>query len=205
MITFVINVHRDQHLALRLVKQIRKHFDRPALVISDGEPIIPELDELTLCYCFNRAKDRRDGYWTQRYLQAALEFPAETIIKLDPDTCIWRKFEPPQADWFGTLGDSSDYIRGGAVGMSRETAQKVVRSGLLYKNYPYIYYRYKKHRWPHEQESDEAISNQDHIMRRVMSKLKIEPTPWPEVLIYGNSGIIPEPGNYAVTHPHPSI
>lgn len=205
MIAFVINVYNDQHLALRLVKQIRKHFDQGAIVVSDGAPIDPELNDLALCRRFERVKDRTTGYWTQRYLQLALQTSAKTIIKLDPDTCVWRRFTPPDADWFGTLGDSGDYVRGGAMGLSRETAQKVVRSGLLHDRFPYVYYRYKKHRWPHEKESELPLSNQDHILRRVMGKLGIKPTPWPEVLIYGNCGRVPTPAGEAVTHPHPTL
>lgn len=198
-------MYNDQHLALRLVKQIRKHFEQGAIVIADGVPVQPELNDLALCRSFERVKDRTTGYWTQRYLEMGLQTSASTIIKLDPDTCIWKRFTPPDAEWFGTLGDSGDYVRGGAVGFSRAAAERVVASGLLHGRFPYVYRRWSKYRWPHEQESDEVVSNQDHIMRRVMGKLGIKPTSWPEVLIYGNSGQIPVPNGEAVTHPHPTL
>ncbi len=205
MIAFVINVWNDQHLALRLVKQIREHFDQPALIIGDGVTIIPELNEITLARSFNRVKDQRTGYWTQRYLQIALQTSADVIIKLDPDAQIWRKFTPPQADWFGTLSNTKAFVRGGCCGFSRAAAEKVCRSGLLYKTYPYIYQRYGKYKWPHEEFSEEPLSSQDNIMRRVMAILDIQPTEWPEVLILGNDGIVPERGDYAATHPHPLL
>ncbi len=198
-------MYDDQHLALRLVKQIRKHFEQGAVVISDGAPVIPELDDLALCHHFDRVKDQTTGYWTQRYLEIALQTSARTIIKLDPDACVWRRFTPPDADWFGTMGDSGDYVRGGACGFSRTAAEMVVRSGLLHSRFPYVYYRYGKHRWPHERESKDPLSNQDHIMRRVMRKLGIAPTPWPEALVYGNCGRIPVVNDEAVTHPHPTM
>lgn len=190
MRTFVINIFKDGSLAERLIKQIASHCPDDTIVL------IPDDGRLKLV---------QSGAWTQRYLKAGLESDCDVIIKLDPDTCIWKPFKTPQADWFGTLDIFGGFIRGGCLGMSRATAERVVQSKLLLNPDPSSYQRYGSLRWPHEEFDPTPISLQDHVLARVMRKLGINPTNWDDILILGNSGKIPEPGNFAITHPHPTL
>lgn len=189
MIAFVINVHRDEHLAVRLIDQITTHYPEASLTVIPDEP---------------RLKTTLTGEWTQRYLERGLATNADVVVKIDPDTCIWRRAEIPGTDWFGTINDKA-FVRGGACGFSRSAAERLVASGLLLEKAPFYYARYSKFRWPHEEESDEIISCQDRIVGRAMSELKIPPSDWPGVFILGNGSGIPEPASFAITHPHPQI
>lgn len=188
MIAFAVNVYRDEHLADRLIRQLADHYRDASHIIIPDSP---------------RLKDKPTGQWTQRYLEWALATGADVIIKLDPDTCVWRRAVLPDADWFGTISTDGTFVRGGACGFRRETAKRLVESRLLLEEAPFSYARYGEYRWPHEEWSDELISCQDRIVGRAMAKLQIPPAPWPDVLILGNGNIIPEPENFAMTHPHP--
>lgn len=149
MITFILNVNDDQQPAIQLVKQIRKLFDQIVIVVGDGVQIISELYAITKAHSFDSCNDRKDGFWSYRYLNLALQTPAATIIKLDQTTVIERKFIPPNNDWFGTAS---------IEGFSRSAAEKAVRSGLLLKR--------------------STTSCQKQIMGKVMKKLGITLSQW---------------------------
>lgn len=188
----VVNVFADRPLAARLLWQIRRHIPRARIcLIHDSD----------------RLKLRPTGEWSQRYLHAALATPgAETILKLDPDACIWRQPASfPQADWFGTISPSGTFIRGGACGFSRRAATRLVASGLLLRPSRHQYARYSIFKWPHEAEDKRPISCQDRIVGDAMRALGFAPTPWPEVHVLGNAMRSPAPGHFAITHPHPRI
>lgn len=150
-----------------------------------------------------RLKDKLTGEWSQRYLEWALATGAESIVKLDPDSCVWRRMTIPQADWFGTLSKSGTFIRGGGCGFSRPAAQRLVESGLLLNPSPHSYPRYSEFRWPHEENDATPLSCQDPIVGDAMAILGIQPTPWAEVLILGNENREPSVNGHAITHPHP--
>lgn len=191
-VLFVINVFEDAHLAERLVRQIDQHYPDAARLTIPDEP---------------RLKNRQTGEWTHRYLEYALGCESDVIVKLDPDTCIWRRTTIPTADWFGTLTDGGNFIRGGACGFSRSAAEKLVSSGLLLNQGYYNYPRYDDFRWPHEERSLALMPLQDGIVGDAMDQLGIKPTPWPDVCIWGNrtENRIPEPAGWAMTHPHPFL
>lgn len=203
--TFVVNYYHDTELALRLAQGLRYFYpETPILFIGDGVPSDPKLDKYVLTYEGVRLKHIPCGAWTERYLMAALAFSkSEYIIKLDPDTCIWRPFVVPKADWFGTVSNDRQFIRGGACGFSRRAAEWLVRSGLLHRPSEHVYDRYGRFRWPHEEPSNELLSCQDRIVGDAMRQLGIPPFAWSEVNILGNDMQVPEPDSFALTHPHP--
>lgn len=148
-----------------------------------------------------RRKHHFNGEWTQRFLMLARATNSDVIIKLDPDTCLWRKFSLPDAEWFGTLSTNGTWVRGGACGFRRDTADRMIESGLLLSTVA-SYCRYGLYRWPWELEDRTPISNQDRIVGQVMSELGIPATDWPDVNILGNEMRIPERGAFAITHPY---
>jgi len=206
-IAFVLNVYRDQALAVRLANQVLELFGQKAIVIGDGVPIDPGLAKVSHSWAAPRLKHQFSLAWTKRYLQVGFESGADHVIKLDPDSFIHRRFTPPDADWYGTLGLSNDYVRGGACGFRRNIIPKVLNYTNLDGFAPYSYRRWSKHRWPHEEYSDEVISNQDHNLKLAMLDLGIVPTTWPDVLIYGNENVVPsgDLSRFAITHPHPTL
>lgn len=187
---FVVNYwHADAPLAKRLGKQIEMHY--------------PGADQMYL-RDVPRLKHILTGEWTQRYLEYALATGADVILKLDPDTCMWRRPEIPQADWFGTLSNDG-FVRGGACGFSRFAAESLVSSGKLMRPTQHSYPRYGHCKWPHEDYDSAQLSCQDRTVSEIMGNLGIPATPWPDVLILGNDRVIPDRGDYSLTHPHPLI
>lgn len=186
----VVNVFQDEQLLPRLMAQLAQHC--PAA----PQRFIPDTDRLKL---------QQSGVWTQRYLEAALQDNCDFILKLDPDTCIWRAFDLLDADWYGTISNNRQWIRGGASMLSREAAEIIVKTRLLLVPNPASYPRYSFFRWPHEQEDFRPVSLQDKILGEVARKLKISPVDWSEAYVLGNDMVEPEPRHFAITHPHPFV
>ncbi len=210
-----VSVYNDQHLLKRLLSQIQDHCPNAVvLVISDGIKLEDWCKKDTLWFECSRAKaEGQKGLWTQRYLEMFLQHTsAETLLRVDPDTCIWKHFALPDGEYdlFGTISPTRykyPYVRGGCIGFTRDSAEKIVESNLLlddrYKNYNYQ--RYKHWRWEHEVESDEQFAFQDWIVGDICHKLNLTLKDWEDVCILGNQNIIPEIGNYSITHPHPVL
>lgn len=181
-------------------------------MIGDGVKLENGLKEGLWFEC-DRAKAKgQKGLWTQRYLEIFLEnSDAKYLLRVDPDTCVWRPFSLPEKDCiFGNIEKKKykyHYVRGGCIGFTRQVARKIVESRLLLDDRysVYNYQRYKYFRWEHEEESDEEIALQDWIVADVRHRLKIELVEWNEFFILGNQNKVPEVGSFAVTHPHPII
>lgn len=203
---FVLHVYHDQALAERLVKQIRIFYpEAPLLIIGDGVEVSRELGQQGTVFNGLRLKHKPSGAWTARYLRKGLdETNADVIVKIDPDTCLWRQFTLPDADWFGTPSNSRKFLRGGAVGISRAAAERVLHSGLLMGPSPHCYARFDTFKWPHEECDLAPLSCQDQIMGDVMQALGIGWTNWPDVYILGNPKREAPRGRYALSHPHPT-
>ncbi len=205
-IAFVVNVYQhDQALALRLTEQIRSFYPAaPLLIVGDGVTIGRELAQQGTPVEMLRVKHLPSGLWTARYLALALgQTNADVIIKMDPDTCLWRELEIPDADWFGTPSRDGQFLRGGAVGMKRGVIQSVLQSRLLLKPSTHAYSRFQSFRWPHEKEDPIPISCQDRVVGDVMQTLGIAPSLWPGANILGNPRREAIQGEHALSHPHP--
>lgn len=204
-IAFVTHVYRDHRLARRLVKQIETFYPAaPILVIGDGVPPIGGTGEQVTGLSLERLKAVGNGAWTARYLQLALDLTkADVIIKLDPDTCLWRTFTLPDADWFGTPSQDGTFLRGGAMGISRSATRRLLNSKLLLSQSSHTYGRYSDFRLPHEAVDPTPITCQDKIMGDAMRTLGIQGVAWPDVHILGNPREEADPGDFALTHPHP--
>lgn len=221
--TVVINVYHDEHLAERLLRQLRLLQDprRPnVLLIFDGlhneqdinlwgtTPAGNRASLVDVVHYGERLKLRPTGEWTQRYLKLALEeFPeTDLIVKMDPDTCVnsWVTW-PFHLDYAGTLSRSKLFVRGGACSFSWNAATRLVESGLLLGSSPHLYRRYSDFRWPHEEANDERVSCQDQIVGDAMRALGYQPEVWPGINILGNDLKSPAYGSGAITHPHPTL
>ncbi len=211
---FLVNVYNDQHLAKRLIQQIKNHHICDIIVIGDGVKLEDYCKQNTIWFECNRAKaERQKGLWTQRYLELFLKHTnAKHLLRVDPDTCVWRSCILPEGEYdlFGhiePLRYKYPYIRGGCIGFTRSAAEKIISSQyLLDKNYEHFnYQRYKHHRWDHEEESDEKIAFQDWIIGDVVHRLNLKQKNWEDICILGNQKIIPKKKSYSITHPHPLL
>ena len=211
---FVITTYNDQHLVPRLLQQINKHCPGiQVIVIGDGVKLEESLKQGTTWFECERAKGQgQKGLWTQRFLEIFLKYSTAThLIKLDPDSCIWRPFTLPEGnyDLCGNIKHKRykhPYIRGGCVVNTRLAAQKIVDSQILLedKYEEYNYSRYKIHRWDHEKQSDELIALQDWIMGDVIYRLQLVLQEWNEIFIVRKKISI-QIENFAITHPHPTL
>ena len=209
---FLVHVWNDQHLMPRLLAQV-KELGYPILVIGDGVKLEPHCKKGTLWFELNRAKGKdQGGLWTHRYLEHFLAHSAENhLCRIDPDTCVWRKFALPEGDYdlFGniTTRKGISWVKGGCIGFTRAAAHRIVASRfLLERQYARSnYLRYSRFRWAHEKESREPLAFQDYPVGHVCHRLSLKLREWGEVKILGNQNVIPERENYAITHPHPLL
>lgn len=184
------------------------------MIIADGVSLDENLKKNTIWFECSRAKgEGQKGLWTHRYLEYFLKYTdASIVLRVDPDTCVWRNFALPVGDYdiFGTIEPRKyryPYVLGGCIGFTRECAQKIVDSKLLLdsKFKHFNYQRYKHHRWEHEVESDEQIAFQDWIVADVAFELNLKLQEWKEICILGNYKRVPKIETFAITHPHPLL
>ena len=68
--------------------------------------------------------------WWRRMLEWFVSTEAEVFLKLDPDTMVDAPIAAlPTDDYFGCIDDW--FVQGGAVGLSRQLAQRVLADNLL--------------------------------------------------------------------------
>ena len=211
---FVVNVYNDQHLAKRLLEQIKTHCSCDIIVIGDGVKLEDYCKQGTIWIENERTKAQgQKGLWTQRYLKLFLELTFAThLLRVDPDTCVWRPFMLPGMGITTYLEPSPKrykypFVNGGCIGFTRDAAEKIVSSNLLlddkYEEFNYL--RYKFHKWEHEETSDEKLAFQDWIVGDICHRLNLKLKKWDEIQIFGGNQHIPSPGRFAITHPHPRL
>ena len=129
----------DSSLTHRLLWQLGTHHPRAEkIVITDGALEDWQTRALEgLCSTLIRGEalgqnTSKPTLWLERLLKVALEFSsAEVIVKLDPDAYFTRAIRSyPGADLFGSLYPDGT-VTGGVYGFRRDTAKRVLESGLL--------------------------------------------------------------------------
>lgn len=216
-IAFYFAIYHEWDIGARLIRQIRFFYPTaPIIVIADGT-FNSEFASLAKNYNVffilgDRLKPLKNGgKWWERACNAFLELTkADILIKVDPDTCLWRKFKFfPNSDWFGTIQQNSTYPfpRGGCKGIQREAINRIVKSGFLknsqFTNKIYSYDRFGKHKYIYENIPQELLINEDLILADVAYKLKFSLANWSEVNIEWRRP--PFVSGFAATHPHPTL
>lgn len=216
-IAFYFAIYHEWLLATRLIKQIRKFYPNvPIITIADGT-FDPDFAALGREYNIIFIQGERlkllehGGKWWERACTTFLELTtADTLIKIDPDTCIWRKFDFfPDADWFGSIERNMLYPfpRGGCKGIRRKAIERIIESKLLesprFKHKFYAYDRFGRFKYPHENFPEIALVNEDLVLSEVAYQLKFSIANWTEVNIQFRH--CPAIKNFAATHPHPYL
>jgi len=219
---FYCSFYKDEIFLVRLSYQVYEHFPQAKLiVIADGSY---DNRSLVAARTFNpnlilvegeRLKSKPTGgsEFTQRNFEAVLlNSNASIIIKLDPDSFINKPVEPPNTEWFGHvyktaipfMGESFDFIAGGAMGFSRQTIETIVESkellnrkfddrGGFYSRYT----NYKKFADPIGEK--DLVRKEDWILGTVCKKLGIKATHWTDVYCVQNQEVNDD--NFAIVHP----
>jgi hypothetical protein len=221
-VDFYFNVYKDEIYSVRLAFQLAENFPSSNLyAIADGPCHLPSLyqakffnPKLTLIEG-ERLKHKPSGgcEFTQRNLEEVVaRSQAETIVKLDPDSYIWRSCEIPSDDWFGHvhsthipfLGSRFDFIAGGAMGFSRGAIERMVESRfLLDKKYDHekgFYNRYKQYKKFGDPVGEtDLIRREDWVIGDVCRRLKIKATSWDGVYCVQDEEQVE--GGFSISHP----
>lgn len=134
---FVMNVHGDEVLAAARLPRLRHLYPKAKIaVITDGPA-----DNGFIAACLGwkatvtvgvRLKvPEMGGAWTARWLKTGVGLGTDIIVKLDPDTGAFATAEFPDADVFGFVMHNPLRPHGSLVGVSREAAKKILKSGAL--------------------------------------------------------------------------
>ena len=219
---FYCSFYKDEIFLVRLAYQVYEHFpDSKLIAIADGPY---DYQSLVTARKFNpnlilivgeRLKHKPTGgcEFTQRNFEAVLTYSqASIIIKLDTDSFINRTVTPPNVDWFGHvhktslpfMGESFDFIAGGAMGFSRQTIEIIVESKeLLNKKFDNRggfydrYANYKKFADPTGEK--DLLRREDWVLGMVCKKLGIKANPWSEVYCVQDEEVNDD--RFAIVHP----
>lgn len=182
---FVINVWKNADQAQKLSAKLTSLYPQSSVcLISD------ETEHL-------KTQDKA-GAWTERWLKAfvgdGLLYPGVNVcIKVDPDVTPYKAVtEFPEADVFGAqhiFRDGSFMVLGGAMGITRQAAQKILDSGFLHdKKYTGDEYTYPS--------KGAMVSLQDKIVSDIIVRLKLKVGHWHDV--YAHVRQAPQnPASYA--------
>ena len=214
-LTFFAQVYKNYDAAAECLGDLRKHYPASRVILrsdGDSDPRFPTLAER------NDAEFRSEsrlfgiengGAVIERMLVIFLERPTRYLFKIDPDTVIHRRFKylPVRSGLFGTLQleHETPSIQGGCLGITRDAAEQILRSGML---------RDRRLREPAEFINDSpyfvrmahrarrcGLASFDWMVPWVAGELGISIYPFDEV----NSGWRQAPPNpdqrYAVSHP----
>ena len=111
---FVVNVYQeDEALLLQCLTSIRTFYpDAPLVMISDGNQNMLYSDmafkmRARLVIGSRLKVPASGGAWTKRMYTEALREVGDTIVKMDPDSLMWRAFKiDPPGEYAGYLCDS---------------------------------------------------------------------------------------------------
>jgi hypothetical protein len=214
-LTFFALIYKNYEATIQCLADLRKHYPSSRVILrSDGDPdarlpILAKRHQADF-----RAESRlfeieNGGAVIERMLELFFEKPTQYLLKIDPDTVIHRRFKylPIRTGLFGTLQcvPETPSVQGGCMGLTRDTAEQILRSNLLRDNRlrepgkfiddsPYFF------RMAHRAERT-GLASFDWIVPWVASELGLPIYSFAEV----NSGWQQAPPNpnqlYAVSHP----
>ena len=178
-ICFVMTVHQETGQALNRLRVLKRVYPEASVVLVGDGPVAPFLKPaaMALGARFKEGEEIKQdlskrGLWTERWLRAGLESGADLIMKIDPDTGIFARAEFPEAQLFGEkIGDPVG-VHGGCLGIRKETAQRIVDSGLLLDE------KYSAAEYSYRHRSGVTMSLQDRIFADVLGRLSIVPEAW---------------------------
>jgi len=165
---FYLSVYQDVELARDTVARINHFYPKQRILVrhdgTDGY-----IKNCTNIYTPRLKTKNNGGLVTQTYLQLALQFNFDYLIKLDPDTFVNGNFDVKSLSKIALhCNHTKDYIMGGLVIYPYNIAKQIHTSKLLlqntYKNDKYNY---------NNRKVKQRISCQDLILKNVIDTLNI--------------------------------
>lgn len=214
-LTFFALVYKDYGDATICLRDLRRQYPGSRVVLrSDGDqdarfPLLAQLHNAEF-----RGESRlfgieNGGAVIERMLILFLEKPSRYLFKIDPDTVIHRRFRylPVRSGVFGTLQCEAETpsIQGGCLGFTRDTAEQILKSGMLRDHRltePAKYIKDSPYFFRMSDRADQCgLASFDWIVGWIARELGIAVYAFEEV----NSGWQQPPPNpdnrYAVSHP----
>lgn len=219
-LTFYLNVYQDVDLLDGCLNQLRKVYPESRLIMrSDGDPN-PAISDMAKKYKGECYYDQglmsidKGGQIVHEMLRLFLLQPTAYLFKIDPDTCVARRFnELPdvpcvfgrkQGSWKGEKV-KLDSIQGGCLGITVEVAKQFYQSNFfldptLAENPPPWVIAEPLRRRPMVL----GLTSIDWTVGWACKKMGVKVLNWPEIK---SEWLIPPQNDdlrYAVTHPHKS-
>ncbi len=207
MLVFILNVCKvDWRLAVNRLGLLRSIYpEAPIISIADGwvpnsyQEICAHLGVKFIQEESVKAANT-GGLWTHRYLEYGLRYNPEAIIRFDPDTAIFDRFEhiPADCDIFANLLTILDktHIMGGCIGFKQKVAQTLVNSKIL------LQARYQKPEFTYTHVNYAfRLTSQDAILADVVQRLNLKLGCWDEVEVYPSGTVICPSKPYKAFHP----
>jgi hypothetical protein len=142
-LTFMMIAHEKPRLVMESLFQVRGSFlGNRILLILDGVDFPLEVDRFCLSHMIELKKFKQSlyqhkyggGYW-KRHLNEFLWGRGKYLVKIDPDTKVFRPFLQPfvDADAWGCLAGrpGQRHIQGGCQVLTRDLCQEIFWSGIL--------------------------------------------------------------------------
>jgi hypothetical protein len=193
----------------------------PAVVISDGvnDPTYPEIcKRYAVRYVLGAYYKRVEcgGRWWRRTFEAGLRLETEWLVKIDPDTRVWRPFQAvPTTDVAGTVtrwGHSAfatsrsalrENVQGGCQLIKASAARELLASGHLDSPDLKHHYAFALSDQDYRNCKARAYLSTDRTLMWLVNRAGLTWGDWSEVNCVWRA---PAPENeglrYAATHPH---
>jgi hypothetical protein len=147
-IAWAIHVYRSKDQASWCLENLRANYPASRIVIindGDGDSYLDIAKEWRCAYIDgDHLMTLETGHlYVSRLLTSLLDGPEQYLFKIDPDTKVWRRFRslPAFTSVFGTIETVSESrreeiavpcnVQGGCIGLTRDSAEAIVTSGLL--------------------------------------------------------------------------
>ena len=212
-LTFYLNVYQDADELEICLKQLRQVYRNSRLVIrSDGDPD-PKIDSIAKAYggdCHYGERlmgIEKGGLIVHEMLRLFLTDPTPYLLKIDPDTRIFRPFKalPKFSCVFGTAQRQGELfsIQGGCLGMTLEVAKRWYAADFFLdpafaeRPPPWVITPLLRNR-----PIDLGLTSIDWLVGWACKNLATQLVDWPEILSEWKVTPENEDLRYAVTHPH---
>lgn len=158
----------------------------------------------------DRLKCRAEGgkWWHRFAIQAKALGSSDVVLKLDPDTRIWRRFKTfPESEVFGAIayaGSPREHVQGGCQGLRRSFIRRLIESRIALDDALTVHANY----FPRGAVWDPEGMSTDHSLMWMARRLGAKWEDWPEVSSFGGAALPPANPvtdgvhKYAATHPH---
>lgn len=219
-IAWAIPVYKSRQQLQWCLSHLRRHYPKSrVMLISEGDD--DKYDDIASDFKCHHVHGelllhlQTCHLWVDRILRSLLAGDETYLIKIDPDTGVWRRLSalPAFSSLFGTLETISEghgaeidvpaNVQGGCMGITRDVVQEILSSGLLNeescgKDYRKTWARCSDMIWMAENDR----CGEDFVISWACYALRVPIVECPEIRCRWRRQVTNETLRYAITHPH---